>query len=57
MQRTKVGTPRGEVGCVCGGMNLEIGIDTNTLLYTKQITNNENLLYSTGNSTQCSLVT
>ena len=39
-----------------GGMNWEIGIDIYTLLCIKQITN-ENLLYSTGNSTQCSLVT
>ena len=41
-----------------GGMNWEIGIDIYTLLILciKQITN-ENLLYSTGNSTQCSVVT
>ena len=39
-----------------GGMNWEIGIDIYTILYTKQITN-ENLLYSTGNSTQRSVVT
>ena len=31
-------------------MNWEIGIDIYTLLYIKQMTN-ENLLYSTGNST------
>ena len=39
-------------------MNWEIGIDIYTLLtlYIKEITN-ENLLYSTGNSTQCSVVT
>ena len=36
-----------------GGMNWEIGIDIYTLLCIKQITN-ESLLYSTGNSTQCS---
>ena len=37
-----------------GGMNCEIGIDTDTLriLCRKQITN-ENLLYSTGKSTEC----
>ena len=34
-------------------MNWEIGIDVYTLLCIKQIAN-ENLLYSTGNSTQCS---
>ena len=38
------------------GMNWEIRIDIYTLLCIKQITN-ENLLYSTGNSTQCSVVT
>ena len=37
-------------------MNWEIGIDIYTLLCIKQITK-ENLLYSTGNSTQCSVVT
>ena len=41
-----------------GGMNWKIGIDMYTLLILriKQMTN-ENLLYSTGNSTQCSEVT
>ena len=40
-----------------GGMNWEIGIVyIYTLLCIKQITN-ENLLYSTGNYTQCSVVT
>ena len=41
-----------------GGRNWEIGIDiyTRFILCIKQITN-ENLLYSTGNSTQCSVVT
>ena len=45
----------GKGGC---GRNWEIGIDIYTLLIlcVKQITN-ENLLYSTGNSTQCSVVT
>ena len=38
------------------GMNREIGIDIYTLLCIKQITN-ENLLYSTGNSTQGSVMT
>ena len=38
-----------------GGINWEIGFDIYTLLYIKQITN-KNLLYSTGNSTQCSVV-
>ena len=37
-------------------MNWEIGIDIHKLLCIAQITN-ENLLYGTGNSTQCSLVT
>ena len=39
-----------------GVMNWAIGIDIYTLLRIKQITN-ENLPYSTGNSTQCSVVT
>ena len=41
-----------------GGMNWEIGIDIHTLLILclKQVTN-ENLLYRTGNSTRCSVVT
>ena len=36
-----------------GGMNWETGIDIYTLLWRKQKTN-ENLLYSTGDSTECS---
>ena len=47
MQRTNVWTPRGEWGV---GMNWEIGTNIYTLICIKQITN-ENLLYSTGNST------
>ena len=39
-----------------GGMIWETGIDIYKLIYIKQITN-EGLLYSTGNSTQCSVVT
>ena len=39
-----------------GGMNWETGIDIYTLLCIKYITK-ENPLYSTGNSTQCSVVT
>ena len=48
---------KGEVGGRVG-MNWEIGINIYTLLILciKYITN-ENLLYSTGNSTQCSVVT
>jgi len=38
------------------GINWEIGIDTCTLLYIKLITNKD-LLYSTGNSTQYSIMT
>ena len=37
------------------GINWEIGIDIYTRLYIKQITN-KNLLYSTGNSTQYSVM-
>ena len=39
-----------------GGINWEIGIDIYTLLYIKQITNKD-LLYSTRNSTQYSVMT
>ena len=40
-----------------GGMNWEIGIDIYSIdMCIKQITN-ENLLYRTGNSTQCSVGT
>ena len=46
----------GYQGAWGGGINWEIGIDICTLLYTKQITN-KNLLYSTGNSTQYSVMT
>lgn len=38
------------------GMNSEIGIRIYTLLSKKQVTN-DNLLHSTGNSTQCFVVT
>ena len=38
-----------------GGINWKIGIGTYTLLYIKYITNKD-LLYSTGNSTQYSLM-
>ena len=43
---------RGKLG---GGINWEIGIDINTLLHIKQITNKD-LLYSTGNSIQYSVM-
>ena len=33
-----------------GGINQELGMNTHTLLYIRQITNKD-LLYSTGNST------
>ena len=38
------------------GINWEIGTDIYTLLYIKQVTN-KNLLYSTGNTTQYSVMT
>ena len=44
------------MGGEAGGINCEIGIDIYTLLYIKYITN-KNLLYSTGNSTQYSVMT
>ena len=52
-QRTNTWTPRGKKR---SGMNWEIGTDMYTPLCIKQITN-ENLLYTSGNSTQCSVVT
>ena len=42
-------------GKVWGGINWEIGIDMHTRLYIKQITNKD-LLYSTGNSIQYSVM-
>ena len=39
-----------------GEVNWEIGMDIYTLLYIKQVTNKD-LLQSTGNSTQCSVIT
>ena len=39
-----------------GGMNWEIGTDINTLPYVKQIAWG-NLLYSTGSSAWCSVMT
>ena len=44
---------RGQAG---GGINWEIGIDTYTLLYIKQITD-KNLLYSMVSSAQYSVMT
>ena len=58
MLRTNVWTPRGESGGVgggSGGMHWEIGIDMYTLMCIKWMTN-KNLLYSTGNSTQYSVM-
>ena len=46
-------TARGKMG---GGMNWDIGVDTYILLCIKQIIS-ENLLYTTGDATQCSIVT
>ena len=52
MQRTNLRTPRGERR---NGMDWKIGTDIYTLLGVTQITN-ENLLHSTGNSAQSSVV-
>ena len=46
----------GYQGTVREGINWDIGIDIYTLLYTKQTTNKD-LLYTTGNSTQYSVMT
>ena len=43
-------------GRVGKGIDWEFGIDTYTLLYLKEITNKD-LLYSTGNSAQYSVIT
>ena len=53
MQKTNLWLPEGKVG---EGINWEIGIDIYTLLYIKQITNTDPL-YSTGNSSQYSVMT
>ena len=53
MQKTNLWLPGGKG---MGRTNWEIGIDVYTLLYIKQITNKD-LLYSTGNSTQQSVMT
>ena len=45
-----------QAGKVGEGINWEIGIDIHTLLYIKQLTKKD-LLYSTGNSTQYSVMT
>ena len=39
-----------------GGINQDLGMNIYTLLYIRQITNKD-LLYSTGNSTQYSVIT
>ena len=52
MQKTNLWLP-GNKGW--GGINWETGIDLYTLLYIKQITN-KNLLYSTSNSIQYSVM-
>ena len=53
MQKTNLWLPRGKGQ---GEINWETGIDIYTILYIKQITN-KNLVYSTGNSTQYSVMT
>ena len=53
MQKTNLWLPGG--GGRRGWTNWEIGIDIYTLQYIKQITNKD-LLYSTGNSTQYSVM-
>ena len=52
--RTNLWLPGG--GRWRGGIDWEFGIDMYTLLYLKQITNKD-LLYSTGNSAQYSVIT
>ena len=52
-QKTNLWLPKGTGAG--GGINWDIGIDIYTLLYIKSITN-KNLLHSTGNSTQYSVM-
>ena len=52
LQKTNLWLPKGNVG----GMNQEFEINIHTLLYIRQIINKD-LLYSTGNPTQCCAVT
>ena len=54
MQKTNLWLS-GDKGLGGGKINWEIAIDIHTLLYIKQITNKK-LLYSTGNSTQYSVL-
>ena len=54
LRKQTYGYQRGKVGG--GGINQEFGINIHTLLYRKQIINKD-LLYSTGNSTQYSVIT
>ena len=53
-QKTSLWLPKGKVGRE-GGINWEFGININILLYIKQSVNKD-LLYSTGNSTQHSVI-
>ena len=55
MQKANLWSP-GESGSSEAGISWETGVDIYTLLYIKQITNN-NLPYSTGNSSQYSVMT
>ena len=52
--KTNLWLPKGKGGQ--GGINSEFGINIYTLLYIKQIINKD-LLYSTGKSTQYSVIT
>ena len=53
-QETKLWLPKGKGGE--GEINQEFGINIQALLYIRQI-NNKDLLQSTGNSTQYSVIT
>ena len=53
IQKTNLWLPKGKG---CGGINQEFKIHIYTLVYIKQITN-KNLQYSTGSSTQYSVIT
>ena len=51
--KTNLWLPKGKGG---GGINQELGVNIHILLYIKSITNKD-LLYSTGNYTQYSVIT
>ena len=56
-QKNTSGYQRGNAGWGGAGINQELGINTDTLLYTANQTIKKDRLHSTGNSTQYSVIT